>query len=146
VLAARAEPFTRPASAVELLNPADIIGCVSQRRVNARIVEDPSGWSGRIDDPPVEVRARTRSECVRKLERALGEGVSLTVQVEPEVVGVAEAAAIMGWDKRRVITYLRRGAFPAPFATLASGRVWRRDDIERFAADRRRRAKRKSGR
>ncbi len=146
MLAPGAETVPRRASAVCLLNPTDIIGHVSQRRVNARIVEDPSGWSGRIDELAVEVRARTRSECVRKLERAVGEGASLTVQVEPEVVGVAEAAAIMGWDKRRVITYLRRGVFPAPFAALASGRVWRRDDIERFAADRRRSAKRKSGR
>lgn len=109
-------------------------------------MEDISGWTGRIETPAVEVRARTRSECIRKLERAVGEGVPLTVQVEPEVVGVAEAAAIMGWDKRRVVTYLRRGAFPAPVAALASGRVWRREDIERFAADRRRNAKRRISR
>jgi SAM-dependent methyltransferase len=49
------------------------------------------------------------------------------------LVGVAEAAAILGWDKRRVATYIRRGSFPAPLASLASGRVWDRADIEAFA-------------
>lgn len=114
--------------------------------MSATIVQDATGWSGTLDHPAVRVRARTRTECLRKLERAAGDGATLTVEVEPAIVGVAEAAAIMGWDKRRVITYLDRGTFPAPAATLASGRVWRRDDVERFAADRRRRAKRRAAR
>jgi hypothetical protein len=38
-----------------------------------------------------------------------------------------------------VITYVDRGAFPEPIASLASGRVWRRDDVESFARDRVRR-------
>ena len=50
----------------------------------------------------------------------------------PDLVGVAEAAAILGWDKRRVATYIKRGSFPAPVAELAGGRVWRRDQIESF--------------
>ena len=61
----------------------------------------------------------------------------LTVEVLPELVGVAEAAAILGWDKRRVFTYISRGSFPEPIAKLASGRVWRRDDIQAYARRRR---------
>jgi hypothetical protein len=53
--------------------------------------------------------------------------------VTPALAGVAEAAAIMGWDKRRVITYLNRGSFPKPLTALASGRIWRRDDVEAYA-------------
>jgi hypothetical protein len=39
----------------------------------------------------------------------------------------------MGWDKRRVVTYIDRGRFPEPIQSLASGRVWLRQDLERFA-------------
>jgi SAM-dependent methyltransferase len=53
----------------------------------------------------------------------------------PRLVGVAEAAAILGWDKRRVSTYVRRGSFPPPVAELASGRVWEEDDVRAFAAE-----------
>jgi hypothetical protein len=52
---------------------------------------------------------------------------------EPDLVGVTEAASILGWDRRRVATYVRRGSFPEPVAELAGGRVWARDDVEGFA-------------
>jgi hypothetical protein len=53
--------------------------------------------------------------------------------VWPKLLGVAEAAELMGWDKRRVITYLDRGTFPTPIASLAGGRVWALDDVREFA-------------
>ena len=89
-------------------------------------------WHGLVNG--VEVARPSRQECLRALRRAVGPDASLTVEVIPSLAGVAEAAAIMGWDKRRVITYLNRGSFPEPFARLASGRVWLREDIEDFAA------------
>jgi len=70
----------------------------------------------------------------------------LTVELEPALVGVAEAAAILGWDKRRVATYIERGSFPEPIASLASGRVWRREDVEAFARAFRRRQRRRERR
>ncbi|MBI4258969.1 MAG: hypothetical protein HY658_00225 [Actinobacteria bacterium] len=82
----------------------------------------------------LEVSAISRAECLARLREAAGPGAMLTVEVEPEVVGVAEAARILGWDKRRVSTYVRRGSFPEPVAVLASGRIWRRADVEGFAA------------
>ena len=51
----------------------------------------------------------------------------------PRLVGVAEAARILGWDKRRVSTYVRRGSFPEPVASLAGGRVWDEWDVTEFA-------------
>ena len=59
----------------------------------------------------------------------------LTVEVVPDLVGVAEAAEIMGWDKRRVITYIDRGHFPEPIASLAGGRVWLREDVDAYASE-----------
>ena len=73
---------------------------------------------------------------MRSLRRTSGSPPeTLTVEVLPLVAGVAEAAEIMGWDKRRVITYIDRGRFPKPLQSLASGRVWLRQDVERFAAE-----------
>ena len=40
------------------------------------------------------------------------------MEVVPDLVGVAEAAEILGWDKRRVFTYISRGSFPEPIAML----------------------------
>ena len=62
------------------------------------------------------------------------------------LVGVAEAAAILGWDKRRVATYIRRGSFPRPLASLASGRVWDETDILEFAEAFRARQRARAGR
>jgi SAM-dependent methyltransferase len=65
--------------------------------------------------------------------------------LSPRLVGVAEAARILGWDKRRVSTYVRRGSFPEPVASLAGGRVWAEDDVRAFAdAFRVRRGRRRS--
>jgi hypothetical protein len=61
------------------------------------------------------------------------------VEVTPELVGVSEAASLLGWDRRRVATYAQRGVFPEPVASLASGRVWRREDVEAFGRQRVRR-------
>jgi hypothetical protein len=95
--------------------------------------EGPDGWHGSIPALRAEVHATSRSACLSRLRRAAGEDTVLTVEVVPALVGVAEAAQILGWDRRRVITYLDRGSFPSPVASLASGRVWRRDDVEAFA-------------
>ena len=106
----------------------------SRARATIRPLADV--WVGRLGTR--EVRSRSRSGCLKALRRIAGD-VELTVEVTPELVGVSEAARILGWDRRRVATYVSRGAFPEPVATLASGRVWRREDVETFGADRIRR-------
>ena len=97
------------------------------------------GWRALAEDPPVSVTAATREDCVRRLRDAVlarrpnGHGpLTVVVEVAPDLAGVAEAASILGWDKRRVITYVDRGSFPEPVAHLAGGRVWVRGDIEAF--------------
>ena len=106
--------------------------------------QTPDGrWTARSsDDPSVKASGSTRERCLAGLRRSLGrrrpsgrESLTVLVEVAPLVAGVAEAAQIMGWDKRRVVTYIDRGRFPEPFQSLASGRVWLRSDIEAFAAD-----------
>jgi hypothetical protein len=106
-------------------------------QVRATMRRDADGWFGRLGDE--EVRTRTRDGCVSELRRLADVGAVLVVEETPELVGVSEAASILGWDRRRVITYVSRGAFPEPLAALAGGRVWRRDDVEAFARDRTRR-------
>ena len=105
--------------------------------VRATILHDDAGWLGRLGED--EIRTKTRDGCVSALRRLAADDAVLIVEETPELVGVSEAAVILGWDRRRVMTYVNRGAFPSPLASLASGRVWRRDDVEAFALDRRRR-------
>jgi hypothetical protein len=94
-------------------------------------------WFARILDSPayIEVTGVTRERCLAELRKITGEDAVLTIEVLPALVGVAEAAEIMGWDKRRVITYIDRGSFPEPLTSLAMGRVWLREDVEEFARD-----------
>ncbi len=92
-------------------------------------------WYARVLDVSayIEVTGTTRRRCLDELRKLAGPDVDLLVEVVPDVVGVAEAAEIMGWDKRRVITYLDRGSFPEPLTALASGRLWLREDVEAYA-------------
>jgi hypothetical protein len=91
----------------------------------------------RVLDAPayIEVTGVSKRECLDQLRATLGDDVVVTVEMIPDVVGVAEAAEIVGWDKRRVITYIDRGSFPEPITALASGRIWLREDIVAYAAD-----------
>ncbi|HSD49311.1 MAG TPA: hypothetical protein VLE71_05705 [Actinomycetota bacterium] len=103
------------------------------REVRAVLYQTPEGWLGQVAGVPDQVRTKTREGCLGALRRLAGPDATLTVEVTPALVGVSEAAAILGWDRRRVITYVDRGSFPEPPEHLASGRVWRRDQIEAFA-------------
>jgi hypothetical protein len=105
--------------------------------VRVRLWETGGRWYAHILDAPafIEVTGTTRERCLHELRKTTGGDVSLTIDVIPQIVGVAEAAEIMGWDKRRVVTYLDRGQFPEPLTSLASGRIWLREDVEHYAAE-----------
>ncbi|MGH2572481.1 MAG: hypothetical protein ACRDGU_03195 [Actinomycetota bacterium] len=115
--------------------------------------EEDGRWSARTEGGPVvQASGSSRQGCLANLRRSItrtlpvGAGKSppsLVVEVVPALAGVAEAAEVMGWDKRRVITYIDRGRFPEPIQWLASGRVWVRSDVEDFAADWRARRRRR---
>ena len=102
----------------------------AERSVSASAAERPVGAS-----------AASRERCLASLRRAVerslppakrNEPITLVVETLPLLAGVAEAADVMGWDKRRVVTYIDRGSFPEPVQSLASGRIWRRADVEAF--------------
>ena len=105
--------------------------------VRVRMWETGGRWYAHILDAPafIEVTGTSRERCLVELRKVTGDDASLIIDVVPQIVGVAEAAEIMAWDKRRVVTYLDRGQFPEPLTSLASGRVWLREDIEMFAED-----------
>ena len=105
--------------------------------VRARLWQTGGRFVAHVLDVPayIEVTGISRHECLAELREVIGDDVTLTVEVVPDVVGVAEAAEIMGWDKRRVVTYIDRGSFPEPIASLASGRIWLREDVEAYAGD-----------
>jgi hypothetical protein len=113
--------------------------------IRAWMHERGGRWVAGIDgDPAIRASAVSRGRCLSSLRRALDRsptadgsrsGATLVVEVLPTLAGVAEAAEVMGWDKRRVITYIDRGRFPEPVQSLASGRVWLRADVERYAAE-----------
>ena len=93
----------------------------------ARMWEFGGRWYAQLDSPAfIEVTGVSRRACLEELRKITGDDVTLAVEVVPSLAGVAECAEIMGWDKRRVITYLNRGSFPEPLTALASGRIWRR--------------------
>jgi hypothetical protein len=111
--------------------------------------EEDGRWVATADtDPPARGTGSSSERCLAALNRSLkrrygDDPVNLTVEVIPALAGVSEAAQIMGWDKRRVITYIDRGRFPTAIQSLASGRVWLRSDVERFAKEWRARQRRR---
>jgi hypothetical protein len=52
-----------------------------------------------------------------------------------DLVGLAEAAAILGTTSRQMLSWTRRDDFPEPIANL-EGLLWHRADIERWSRDR----------
>lgn len=116
--------------------------------VRVSLREEADGrWVGVVPDgqevPGLLTKGATREDCFEKVRRSLERSLSdqgangpltLLVEVTPRLAGVAEAAQVMGWDKRRIITYISRGRFPEPLQALASGRVWTRSSIEDFAS------------
>jgi prophage regulatory protein len=57
-----------------------------------------------------------------------------TTFLDVELLGVTEAARLLGVSRQRVQQLTESDPdFPAPVATLARGRVWERDAIEKWA-------------
>ncbi|WP_010501332.1 helix-turn-helix transcriptional regulator [Paenibacillus elgii] len=50
----------------------------------------------------------------------------------PPLVGLSEAAEILGWSKQQINVYLMRGKFPEPIQRLASGPIWTQKRIEDY--------------
>jgi hypothetical protein len=124
--------------------------------IRATMRQEPDGsWVAEIRrESPLVTTAPTREACLDRLRDLAArhrpdpdEPLTLIVEILPVLAGVAEAADVMGWDKRRVVTYIDRGRFPKPLQALASGRIWLRSEVEAFATEwRERRDARKQAR
>jgi hypothetical protein len=68
------------------------------------------------------MKARTASNSFSRL------GV-----MSPELAGLAEIAELLDVTKNTAMKYSRRADFPQPIDRLASGPVWRRTSVERWA-------------
>jgi predicted DNA-binding transcriptional regulator AlpA len=56
-------------------------------------------------------------------------------EVTPDVlVGIAEISQILGVSKNTALKYVQRSDFPAPIDRLATGSVWKRRDLDTWAA------------
>jgi len=55
------------------------------------------------------------------------------VQGQPPVVGPTEIAAMLGVSRGRANQLLARQGFPAPIATLSTGRVWSYEQVAAWA-------------
>jgi predicted DNA-binding transcriptional regulator AlpA len=53
--------------------------------------------------------------------------------MSPDLIGRQEVAQLLEVTTRTVQRYTERDDFPEPVERLATGRVWRRRDIERWA-------------
>jgi predicted DNA-binding transcriptional regulator AlpA len=50
----------------------------------------------------------------------------------PAVMGVREIATLLGVSRQRADQIMREYGAPKPYADLAAGRVWKREDITRW--------------
>lgn len=67
-----------------------------------------------------------------------GKGSSqVTSKTFPEVMGAAEIGRLLGVSRQRVQQLVKTEGFPAPVAVLDMGKVWKADDVHRWAAQRR---------
>jgi len=113
------------------------------------------GWStaGPVLGSIFNVEAPTAREAVERgldvFERgldALGIDVPIRrVEIAPEsfgedeLLGAVEGARLLGVSRQRFYQLQKKPGFPTPAAGLARGALWRRTDIESFAASRSRR-------
>jgi predicted DNA-binding transcriptional regulator AlpA len=85
-------------------------------------VHDRHGYGPEIQRFEAAVRAVALSDAIKQLR----------------LMGVGEVCAHLGVKMQRVHVLRERPDFPAPIATLRCGVVWRAEDIEKYAAQRKR--------
>jgi uncharacterized protein YuzE len=87
------------------------------------------------DDILVDLDARGRllGLDIGNASRVLGREAFQDEFVADELVGVAEAARLCGVRKPNFVRdYASRAEFPEPVVELASGRIWRRSQVQAF--------------
>jgi hypothetical protein len=78
------------------------------------------------------VRTRIRKDLTRamRLLEEVEREVVVYMDGDLDLVGLAEAAEVLGVAPGVVSSRRARGAFPEPIATLKCGPIWHRSDIE----------------
>ena len=125
----------------------DLLEALSrQRKIRGAV-----GWgsAGPVLGSVFEVRAPTARRAIKigldAFERAssgLSDVPIRRVEVAPEsfehgeLLGAVDGARMLGVSRQRFYQLQERPGFPAPAASLARGALWRRADIEAFAATR----------
>lgn len=91
--------------------------------------------------------AQAATKALRQVDKILGRGEPVAVEILtvdeqdrvlagpafPELAGITEIADMLGVTRQRASSLQKLHAFPAPVAHLASGPVWRKGDLSRFA-------------
>lgn len=60
----------------------------------------------------------------------------LSAVSEPSLIGIAVAARIAGVSKQRMAVLVERPDFPAVALVSSHGRLWHREEVERWARER----------
>jgi predicted DNA-binding transcriptional regulator AlpA len=51
---------------------------------------------------------------------------------EIDLLGVSEVSELLGWDRRKLSTYIKRGKFPTPIHRVEATPLWKRSQIEEY--------------
>jgi hypothetical protein len=99
-------------------------------------------WKAELPTLQCVSHGTTRDACLQALiplaqAKTGTESILVVEEDPPALIGVSEVGRLLEWDRRKVAVYAARGNLPPPVAELAGGRVWRRADIEEYAATKR---------
>jgi hypothetical protein len=87
--------------------------------------------------PLTVAEPRTGSVWVREDVEALRDGATEFPEREQlPLIGVSDAAGVLGVDKSQIGRWRRRKEFPLPAYELRAGPLWMRDDVVAFGARR----------
>jgi len=125
----------------DLLEPQGPVATVSPGRLSIYLTVDETSPERALRS--VRTLARTAMESTGIRSQPVPVGIEMHTEGElerllwepnyPDLVGVAEAAEILGVTKQRVSELARSRRFPKPLYDLAAGPIWVKATIEAFA-------------
>jgi predicted DNA-binding transcriptional regulator AlpA len=75
-------------------------------------------------------------EAVTKITLVNVDEIDQELDQIPELVGLTEAAAILGVSRQRVHQLAQKNSFPSPVARLSSGSIWRETEVRNYGITR----------
>lgn len=111
-----------------------VTGTVGDRRLGITATEPGPDGDKALTQAMSRVQVVIRYELVAAEVLSVAEADRrLSEPAFPELAGVSEIANLLGVTRQRASALQTKPAFPAPIASLASGPIWRRDDLTNFA-------------